>query len=320
MRNPFWRRDERGIALIMVIWVLALLSLMAASFLSEARVEVRRAGNLIARAKAEALAEGGIQLAIARLVKDGAAGPQHWTEAVADGSIALTVSDERGKIDLNEAPARMLAGLFRAQGIEPQAVDALAAAVVDFRDADHDAGLNGAEDPAYDPGSGGAKDARLQSLTELLDVKGMTRKLYLQLAPYLTVQTGRGQIDPQRAERPVLEAVPGIDRHELDRYLALRTKLLPIISAPLAVEGPEREARAAKAAEAQAQLAAALPQRNDVAQYFTPAEPTLPTLTIAAEAEVESGARFRQEAVIRIVEDPQQPFLILEWRRSPEAD
>ena len=38
--------DERGIALVMVIWVLALLSLMAASFLAEARVEVRRTANL----------------------------------------------------------------------------------------------------------------------------------------------------------------------------------------------------------------------------------------------------------------------------------
>ena len=36
------REDQRGFALVMVIWGLALLSLMAAAFMTEARTELRR--------------------------------------------------------------------------------------------------------------------------------------------------------------------------------------------------------------------------------------------------------------------------------------
>ena len=41
-RSHVLPKDERGVALVMVIWALALLSLMAASFLASARIELRR--------------------------------------------------------------------------------------------------------------------------------------------------------------------------------------------------------------------------------------------------------------------------------------
>ena len=163
------RRDERGIALIMVIWVLALLSLMAMSFMAEARVEVRRAANLRARAEAEALAEAGINIAIARLVAEhGETHPPPWTESIAGGSVSVSVIDEHGKIDLNEADPELLAGLLKSQGLPPNSASALSQTIVDFRDPDHEAGPEGAEDADYPAGSGGAKDDRFATVDELL--------------------------------------------------------------------------------------------------------------------------------------------------------
>ena len=56
-------RDRRGLALVTVLWVLMLLSLMAASFMKTTRTEVNITRNLIENAEAEALADAGVYLA-----------------------------------------------------------------------------------------------------------------------------------------------------------------------------------------------------------------------------------------------------------------
>jgi general secretion pathway protein K len=320
-RDHVLPKDERGVALVMVIWVLALLSLMAASFLAEARVELRRAGNLRERAQAEALAEAGIQVAVARIMAEhGATRPQRWTEPMAGGSVAITLSDERGKIDLNEAEPTLLASLFESQGVPARGAKALAAAVADFRDPDRAQAIDGAEDADYPPGSGGAKDARFESVDELLQVKGMTPALYGRIAPLITIHSGLPTIDPLLAEPAVLKAVPNIDGAELDRFLALRKKLAPVLSAPVATDQADRPAIGQRRAKASADLQAAIPRRNAVERYYTSELGTAPAFTISAEAVTREGARFRREALMRLLEDRTEPFELLEWRRPRFAE
>ncbi len=59
-----WLRGQRGLALVVVLWVLVLLSLIAASFTKTTRTEVNITRNLIDNAKAEALADAGVYRAI----------------------------------------------------------------------------------------------------------------------------------------------------------------------------------------------------------------------------------------------------------------
>ena len=313
--------DERGIALVMVIWVLALLSLMAVSFLAEARVELRRAGNLRERAEAEALAEAGIHIATARLIAEhGETRPQRWRESLAGGSVLLTIASEYGKIDLNEAEPELLSGLFKSQGLPPSVASALTAAIVDFRDADHDSGLEGAEDADYPAGSGGAKDAYFETIDEVLQVKGMTPALYARIAPLVTVHSTMPVVDPGVADPGVLAAVPGIDRAELTRFLALRAELAPILNAPAKAERAGTPGSTQQRVKALAQLQAAVPQRNSVTRFFLAENLAEPTLTISAEAITATGARFRREAVLRLNEDSSHPFDLLEWRRPQALD
>ena len=67
-------RSSRGLALVTVLWVLVLLSLMAASFTATTRTEINLTRNLIENAKAEALAEAGVQRAIYELLRPQSAG------------------------------------------------------------------------------------------------------------------------------------------------------------------------------------------------------------------------------------------------------
>jgi general secretion pathway protein K len=320
-RSGVLPKDERGVALVMVIWVLALLSLMAASFLASARIELRRTANLGERAGAEALAEAGVYMALARLIAEQASTrPQHWTEQMPGGSVAITLSDERGKIDLNLAEPDLLASLFESQGVPTRNAKALAAAVADFRDADRSREAEGAEDPDYPSGSGGAKDGRFESIDELLQVKGMTPAIHARLAPLITVHTGSPTIDPLLAEAGVLEALPNIDRAELDRFLALRQKLAPVLNAPLAIDQADRPAVGQRRAKACLDLPNAIPRRNGVERYYTEELEAQPAFAISAEASTRAGARFRREAVVRLPEGSEQPFELLEWRRPLAAE
>jgi general secretion pathway protein K len=311
------REDQRGFALVMVIWGLALLSLMAAAFMTEARTELRRAANLRERAQAEALAEAGIHLAIARLVSEhGSTYPLRWTEKIGDHSVTIEIADERGRIDVNNAEPELLSGLLRSQGVPETAASALTDAILDFTDPDHDARLNGAEDSSYPAGSGGAKDARLETADEFLQVKGMTPTLYAKLAPLITVHSGLPTISPIVAEAEAFAAVPNIDRSELERFLALRAKLAPALQAPAEPGKPGAAERERRRGKAFAEIQAAIPRRNLVDRFFmNEAEQPEPRFRILAEAKGEGGARFRREAVVRMDEESAQPFRILEWRR-----
>ncbi len=61
-------RGQRGLALVVVLWVLVLLSVMAASFTYATRTEVNLTRNLIEAAEAEALADAGVYQAIYALL------------------------------------------------------------------------------------------------------------------------------------------------------------------------------------------------------------------------------------------------------------
>ena len=116
-----------------------------------------------------------------------------WKFADADVQISLT--DENGKIDLNQADLALLAALFQQQGaMSMEDARKLAAAVMDWRDPDLlTQPEGGAEDPDYASAERpyGAKDAPFESVAELEQVLGMTPALYAKVAPDLTVFSGR---------------------------------------------------------------------------------------------------------------------------------
>jgi general secretion pathway protein K len=64
----FSPRRQRGLALVTVLWVLVLLALIAASFTHTTRTEVNLTRNLIEAARAEALADAGVNRAILGLL------------------------------------------------------------------------------------------------------------------------------------------------------------------------------------------------------------------------------------------------------------
>ena len=208
----------RGAALLLVLWLVALLTALVGAYALTARIEALQ-GRVGSRgAMAQEIARAGMEYALVRVADRN---PEtHWQpngRAYAwrfDGhDVQVRIIDETGKVDLNQADVPLLSRLMQALGEPPDASDALAAAIVDWRDADDlSQPVGGAEDGDYAAAGRpyGAKDAPFETITELEQVLGMTPDLYARLEPFLTLYSGRGQPDATYAQGPVLVAM-GMD-------------------------------------------------------------------------------------------------------------
>jgi general secretion pathway protein K len=289
--------SSRGIALLSVLWITGLLAVIAASFASGTRTEARLARNQIANAKAEALADGGVHRAVLGLLEPDpeqawrADGTVHEMR-LGEGLVQIAIEDEDGKIDLNAAPVPLLAGLFGVLGLSPDEARAMAERIVDYRDPDTDPEPQGAEDPDYFAlgRGGGAADRELLSTGELLNVLGMTRELYERAEPYVTVYSGAEGVDPVRAKRAVLEALPGMTPQLVEQLLNAGSDFDPFLDL-------EDET---------------LLEQLEI--YFLPTRDAV--FTIRALARTEDGGSFLRATVIELDGEPERPFMVLDWRRG----
>jgi len=290
-------RSSRGIALLSVLWITGLLAVIAASFASGTRTEARLALNQIANAKAEALADGGVHRAVLGLLEldperawraDGTL----YAMRLGEGEVQIAIEDEDGKIDLNAAPLPLLAGLFGALGLTPEEAAAMADRIGDYRDPDDESEPQGAEDQDYFALglAHGAVDRELVSASELLNVLGMTRALYEAMLPYVTIYSGAEGVDPMRAPRVVLEALPGMTQQLLEQLLSADSDFDPFFDL-----------------EDESLL-------EELEIYFLPTRDAI--FTVRALARTDDGGTFLRETVIELGGDPAQPFLVHTWRRG----
>jgi general secretion pathway protein K len=263
----------RWIALVLVLWVIALLTVMALGLTAAQRTESTLTANALDGARFRAAADAGIAYAVLHLLAPpsldlaAAAGgftgqaqewlpdgsPRSWT--FAEVPLAISVSNEASRIDLNAADANVLTALLRVLGVAEDEAAALADRIVDWRDPDDLAGLNGAEDPDYAAASlpYGAKDSPFASVEELRQVLGVTPDLYARLAPELTVDSGGQQVDQQFASAAVLAAVQGVPIEDAQATVAARTQpalrgAVPAGAAASGRGGPVYRIRVARAA------------------------------------------------------------------------
>lgn len=212
----------RGAALLLVLWLIALLTALVGGFALAARMEHLQ-GQVLARGVvATQAARAGIEYSLVRVqaedprfrwVADGRT--YRWTFGDAVDEIRIT--DEQGKVDLNLAQTDLLAALFRQGGADADQATRIAGAVIDWRDGDTlTQPSGGAEDADY-AAAGlpyGSKDEPFESVAELQQVLGMPKALYARVAPFLTVFSGRSNPDPAFAPPEVLRAM-GFDAEQI---------------------------------------------------------------------------------------------------------
>ncbi|MEP6634158.1 MAG: type II secretion system minor pseudopilin GspK [Luteimonas sp.] len=209
---------SRGIALLLVMWLIALLTALVGAFALSSRIESMQGHVLTQGVVADQAARAGLEYAMVRIsdpdptrqwLPDGR--PYAWR--FDNAAVTVRIVDETGKVDLNAAEAPLLSALMRTVGAEPDVATDLASAIIDWRDPDSlTQPQGGAEDPQYAAAERpyGAKDAPFDTVAEVEQVLGMTPELFAKLAPHLTVYTGQAEPDQTYASAEVLQAM-GVD-------------------------------------------------------------------------------------------------------------
>lgn len=175
--------DQRGVALLLVLWVLALLSTLLAGLAGWVHMQNRQALWQRQHTEAVLAAEAGVAMAVlAQLDHD----PRHhWNvdgqaHALEFGQVALAVSltGEAGKLDLNAAPAESFARLVHACGGSPEQAAQLS--------------------QALDQRRGGGR-VPLRVIEEARELPGMDARLYQCASAHSTLWSGQPMPDARLA-------------------------------------------------------------------------------------------------------------------------
>lgn len=297
-------RRSRGVALIAVLWVVLLLAMIAGSLTMLTRTELGLSRNLVLSAQAEALAEGGIQLAVARLLspEDSAPGLLSSRIEMDEGVIEITADDVGGRIDLNLAQPELIAGLLRAAGAGDMA-DSLADRIVDWRDTDDDPRPDGAEQADYagfDPPVR-VGNAPFMTADEIQRIPGITMELWNAIAGAVTVHSRRPGVNPLYAPKLALLALPGVDEATADDIIAARAEP----ESDAAGDGPSAAPR-----HRMAETLQFVPQ--SARRYLAGGSSNI--YFIRARARLAEGAVYVIEAIIELAPGKDPPWLVHDWR------
>ncbi|RMP51686.1 proteinral secretion pathway protein K [Pseudomonas savastanoi pv. retacarpa] len=168
-------RQQRGVALLVVLWVLALLSLLLGGLAGWVQLESRQALWLRQNTQALMAAEAGMNMAVQGLLD-----PAQRKRWIADGRLVslrmddtqllVSIRSERGKLDLNSAPVADVSRLLQACGAAKNQASGIAQVLEEQR--------NGGQSP-------------LRVVEEVRQLPGMSQALYARLLPEITLWSGR---------------------------------------------------------------------------------------------------------------------------------
>jgi general secretion pathway protein K len=241
--------QQRGVAAVVAILIVALAASAASYLISRYSLAFRHVENVGSRAQADAIARAAVYWAADILQKDRDRGIDHQGEAWAqilppipaeDATLVGRIVDEQGKFNLNtlvrctnpqercienQNAVVVLERLLRIADVQGDA-GALVDAVIDWIDNDHEVRQpGGAErthylglDPPYL-----AANMRLTDVGELLRVKGFTEEIVRKISPFVTALPRETTINIYTAPEQVLLALaPGISGSDMRALLEER--------------------------------------------------------------------------------------------------
>ncbi len=241
---------QQGVALVLVLWIVSLLTIMAASFTLTIRRETAIIGIARDSAQARAIAAAGVVSAQKMLLNTDE--KLRWQ---ADGSlyqltfsnakIRLRLFDEAGKIDLNHVQEDTLNQLMQQAPMNQEQIIMATDSILDWRDKDSLVRLHGAEEMTYQSLGYQPRNDSFISMEELQMVQGVTPELFQWMKLYFTVN-GQKQPNPELASAEVLYLLYPDQPETIDSYLYERLSAakqgLPRPKFPLSQLGAEVKA------------------------------------------------------------------------------
>ena len=237
--------SQKGIALLLVLWVLTILMVIVLSFSFMARTETQATLSFKDGIEKRFIAEAGIERGIMELFYRNVfknqsiefEGREVWktdgrlySSNIGDGYYTVSITDESGKVDINTVSDVVLKNLLINIGVQEEEVDTIVDSIMDWKDPDDFHRLYGVESDYYMslPNPYTAKNANFDTVEELLLVKGMTPEILYGtserrgIIDVLTVNSKRNKINVNAAPKEVLMGIPGVTPEVADTIINYR--------------------------------------------------------------------------------------------------
>jgi general secretion pathway protein K len=285
-------QPPNGFILVAVLWILGALAALATIYALYVKETVVAFAGFDDRLQAQALAWAGVELAVYQLTATPQAQPSQGSFAFRQGSaeVAVEFRSEGARIDLNFAPKEVLAGLFTGFGARREDAEGYANRIIAWRTpptagtADSEVSLYRSAGRNYGPRRG-----PFQHANELALVHGLPQAMIDRALAYLTVYSGRAEVNVLNAAPEVIAALPGMTPGRLHLLLAQRGG------------APQDILRA---------------QLGMAAQYATVQPSRANRVTV--DVRLDANRRVRSEAVVLLLEEDTEPFHLLSWRDDIE--
>ena len=283
-----------GFIIVAILWILGALSALVSIY---AVYVVDTAAGFVEyddRLREEALVSAALEVtAYRQLTTQTQSRPSqgNFSFKFAGADIRVSFCSEAARIDLNAASKELLAGLFVSLGARPADADSYADRVVDWRtvaskDQPVDGPSYGRARPAY-----GLRGAKFPQVDELAAVTNLPIALVERTLPFVTVYSGRPQINVSDAAPEVIAALPGMT---VDRVKAVL------------------EQRRTQPDNKQAQI-----QLLGTAQQYATTEASR-AIRVNIQIALKNTRQRNFEVVILLFDEGTEPFSVLSWRNKPE--
>ncbi len=313
------RKHSRGIALIMVLWVIAILSVVVLEFSFGMRTELNLTRHIKEEFQLYEMAIGGVHRAIVEMIykRDPKVQQKRKTlkaeefsqdqlEWVTDGKpyflsfpggkVEIRVTGEDGKVNLNTVSESLLRKIIGNVGLEGEARDIVVDSILDWRDPDDFYRLNGAENNYYralrEPYD--CKDGPFDSVEELLLVRGVTTELFHGM---------KRKDEEQKVEKIGLKDLFSIyaSGEQIDINSATSIVMRMVLGIPKQVSERVAKAREERPFDHQGDLVQRVPEiapfMKEAGRFIT-YRPRTPYYTIESKAKAKAGEMIRSLKVI----------------------
>jgi general secretion pathway protein K len=285
-----------GFIIVAVLWILAALATLVsvyAIYVTNSAIAVAAGSDAII---ADPLVAAGVELTAYQLLgqtDDKRPAIGQFTARVGAAQLAIAFQSEAARIDLNAAPKELLVGLLIGFGAPPLDAGGYADRIIAWRtqtaaqniDTDPENSLYRSAGLSYTP-----RHAPFTHVSELWLVQGIPPVLIERMLPFVTVFSGKAQVDVIDAAPQVIAALPGMTPEIVQAIVAARDAgLLDRKSLPELLGGVGQGAAA-----------------TDAGRSFR----------VGVRVAFDNGRRSAAEAVILLPDDGPVPYRVLSWRNA----
>jgi len=283
------RPTSDGFIIVAVLWILgafaALVSIYALFVIDTATA----LGVHDDRLRSEAMVSAAIELTAYRLTGPLGSRPTRgqFDFRMGPANVAAEFRSEAARIDLNAAPKEVLAGLFATLGARQDDAGSHANRVIGWRTAppsgeDSEASIYRTAGLRYAP-----RGDRFPHANELSLVLGLPATLVERALPFVTVYSGRAQVNILDTAPEIIAALPGMTPSRLNSILARRQASPGNGELLISMLGPAQEYATTEGSN---------------------------TYRIEIRVAFDNGRRTSSEVVILVFEAGSEPYSILSWR------